>query len=108
MYARVISVKADPKLIEDREELEELGEALTESAEAQPGNCGCFGLIDRSTGRVITITLWATPQDLEASESSSHLRRQLANAQAVIGGPITRETFEVVAHADLPEVASVP
>ena len=101
MYARVISSQADPQRIADSEELEQLGEALAASAVTQPGIRGFYGLVDRSTGRVMTVTLWETPQDLEASESSGYLRCQLANAQAVIGGgPVTRETFEVVAHGD--------
>lgn len=103
MYARVVSAQADPKHIEDTEELQELGDSLAANALAQPGSCGFFGLIDRSTGTVMTITLWETPQDLEASESSGYLRRQLASAQPILTGPVTRETFEVVAHGELPE-----
>ncbi len=108
MYARVVSVQADRERLEDSEELEELGRTLATKAVEQPGSCGFFGLVDRSTGRVMTITLWATAQDLEASESSGYLRRQMASAQAIIGGPITRETFEVVGHSDLPEPKTVP
>jgi len=108
MYARVVSALADPARIEDREELEALGKSLAANAESQPGICGFFGLFDHSTGRVMSVTLWATPQDLEASESSGYLRRQLANAQAILGCPVTRETFEVLVHNEPPEDAPEP
>lgn len=106
MYARIINAQANPERIEDTEELARLGECLAANAEAQPGSCGFFGFVDRSTGRLMTVTLWATPQDLEESESSGYLRRQMANARAILDGPVTRETFEVVAHSELPKATS--
>ncbi|CAN5703140.1 hypothetical protein BH23CHL2_BH23CHL2_24050 [soil metagenome] len=101
--ARVVSAQADPKHIEDTDQPQELGDSLATNGLAQPGSCDFFGLIDRATGAVMTITLWETPQDLEASEPSGYLRRQLASAQPIRTGPVTRETFEVVAHSELPE-----
>ncbi|MEZ4524193.1 MAG: hypothetical protein R3A46_21555 [Thermomicrobiales bacterium] len=100
MYARVVSAKANPERLKDASGLHNLGEALAENAAMQPGIRGFFGLVDRSTGQVMTVTLWATPQDLESSESSGYLRRQMARAEALLGGPVTRETYEVVAHGD--------
>ena len=100
MYARVMSAEVNPKRIEEVEQLQALGESLCSNAAAQSGNCGFFGLFDRSTGRVMTVTLWATPQDLEASESSGYLRQQVADVQAFLGGPVVRETFEVIAHRE--------
>jgi hypothetical protein len=96
MYARVVSAQANPKQTEEVNQLRVLGESLAANAAAQPGNRGFLGLMDWSTGKVMAITFWATPQDLEASESSGYLRRQLASAEAILGGPMIRETFEVV------------
>jgi hypothetical protein len=101
MYARVVSAQASPRRVTEIDTLQRLGESLAENAAEQPGNCGFFGLIDHSTGKVMAISLWKTPQDLEASECSGYLRRQLASAEAILGGPVIRETFEVVAHREI-------
>ncbi len=101
MYARVVSTQANPKCIEEVEGLRVFGESLATDAADQPGSCGFVGLVDWSTGKLMTVTFWATPQDLEASESSGYLRRQMAKAEAILGGPVVRETFEVVAHNEL-------
>jgi hypothetical protein len=95
-----VSAGGNPKHIEDVETLRQLGESLAANAAVQPGTRGFFGLGDWSTGNLMTISLWATPQDLEASESSGYLRRQLARVEAMLGGPVIRETFEVVAHSE--------
>jgi hypothetical protein len=102
MYARIVSAQADPKNIDD-ESFRLLGESLAASACIQPGNRGFLGFFDHSTGKVMAVTLWETPQDLEASECNGYLRRQLARAQPILGGPVVRETYEVVAHAGLTE-----
>jgi hypothetical protein len=99
MFARIVSAQADPKQAADVEALRAMADSLAENALVQPGNRGFLGFFDRSTGKVMAITLWATPQDLEASESSGYLRRQLARAQPILRGPVVRETYEVVAHA---------
>jgi hypothetical protein len=95
MYARVLSAQVRPERLEEM--IRALNETLLPAAAAQPGNRGFLGLADESTGQAMTITFWATPQDIEASESSGFLRRQLAQAAALLGGPVTRETFKVVA-----------
>jgi len=103
MHARVVSAQADPQRVESFEELRQLGEALAENAAEQPGNRGFVGMIDRSTGKIMAVSLWETPQALEASELSHYLRRQIACASSVIGSPVICETFEVVAYAGLSE-----
>jgi hypothetical protein len=100
MYARVVCAQAIPKCVEETDVLQRLGESLADAAAEQPGNCGFFGLVDHSTGKVMAISLWETPQDLETSECSGYLRRQLESARSILGGPVIRETYEVVAHSE--------
>lgn len=98
MYARVLSAQAD---VSDLDQLVEiLNEELLPLAAEQSGNLGFYGLADYSTGRMMTITYWATPQDLQESESSGYLHQQLARASQHLEGPITRETFVVVTRRD--------
>src|SRR5690606_1033686 len=105
MYARVVSAQADPRRVEAYDELRQLGVALAEHAAEQPGNLGFVGLLDRSTGKVMTVSFWETPQALAESELNAYLRRQLAFASCVIGSPVVCETFEVVAQTGLVEIA---
>jgi len=61
----------------------------------QPGYRGYLSLTDRTTGRVISITLWETEADVNASESSGLLREQLGKVAPMLATQVVREVYEV-------------
>ena len=52
-------------------------------------------MLDRSTGKVIAITLWKTEADLLAGETSGYLREQLGKLTHVLATQVVREAYEV-------------
>ena len=59
-------------------------------ARGQQGSTGALLLTDRSTGKVIAISLWASEADMNAAEPSTYV-------DGISVGPPTRETYEVSA-----------
>jgi hypothetical protein len=94
VYARVLCAQADLRRVDELIRL--VNDVLIPAALAQPGNRGFDGFADYSTGKVMTITYWATPEDLMESEASGYLQGQLARAASMLIGPMTLETFAVV------------
>ena len=70
-------------------------DALLPVTKQQPGFKGYLSLTDRATGKVISITLWETEADLNASESSGLLREQLGKVAHVLATQVEREVYEV-------------
>jgi heme-degrading monooxygenase HmoA len=93
MYARVLTAQVQP------DQLDNLIKAIMNSgladAEAYPGFRGTYGLVDRSTGRGMLITLWESARDLEEVEASGILARTLSEIIGCLEGPAVRETYEV-------------
>lgn len=101
MYARVTVLEW--KTGERREGIDETLQILHDSivpvAKQQPGFKGFLGLLDRTGGKGIAITLWETEADLEAGESSGYYREQLAKLEHLshlYALPPYREVYEVV------------
>ena len=68
--------------------------------QALPGYRGAMSLVDRSTGRSISITYWANEQSLAASRQAVEQIRE--RAAATSGSRILDVTEYEVGHADLP------
>ena len=95
MYARVVSAHAQLDKLDQ-------GIAITRSMEAawqqQQGFQGANLLVDRNTGKILTISTWATRTDLEASETSGWYKEQVARFSKTWLAPPTREIFEIAVH----------
>lgn len=93
MFARVNTFKGSSETLEatEREIREEVLPALREVS----GSRGLLALVDRETGKSMGITLWATEEDLRASEEAANRIRSRVEAT---GEEIQSvERFEVVA-----------
>lgn len=101
MYARVISMMIMPAHVDDV--LAMMSETILPVVREQQGFVDAIGLIDRSTGRGMLMTLWEDAHCLESSEMSGYVSAQLVHAAPFLAGPAIRETFEVavppLAHA---------
>lgn len=92
MFARVIATQAgapdqlDGAITLAREQLP--------AAAGQPGFRGFYLLTDAETGKVLTISLWETREQLDAAEAqAAGIRREEAPA---LGAPsLSVETYEV-------------
>jgi heme-degrading monooxygenase HmoA len=95
MFARVIATEVTP---------DQLGRAVTlardqlPAAAQQPGFRGFYLFTDAETGRVMTISLWATREQLDAVEArAAEIRRAEGSAP---GAPsLSVETYEVTLSA---------
>jgi len=97
MYARVVSGQFQLDKVDE-------GIAICQSMERtwqqQQGFQGADLLVDRTTGKGISISNWATRADLEATESSGWYQQQVAKFATVWMAPPVREIYEVAVQVE--------
>jgi heme-degrading monooxygenase HmoA len=93
MYARVTSTQILPGKID--EAIRIYRDSVVPAAREQKGFTGAYELVDRGTGKSLSVSLWDTEADMLAGETSGYLREQVAKFGAVIVGPPTTEHYEV-------------
>jgi heme-degrading monooxygenase HmoA len=93
MFARVSRIQASPDAVELAiRSVEQATPALKQLKGFKRG----YALADRDTGRILTLTLWDTLEDLRASEEkAAQLRAQVAQAGGVGGEPLV-DRYEVI------------
>jgi len=95
MYTRVVTVQI---------QLDKVDEAITIYQSIEPlwkqqqGFQGAQLLIDRTTGKGISLSTWETRADLETTEASGWYQEQVAKFATVFSGPPVREIYEVGVH----------
>jgi heme-degrading monooxygenase HmoA len=92
VVARVIAAQVAPENLDSA-----VGVAREQllAARQQPRFQGFSLLIQRDTGKLMTISLWQTRQDAQAVEAgAAQLRSQLSRAIGVAGTPVM-EVYEV-------------
>jgi len=89
MYARLITVRGVTDIDGAVAHLEETAMSVLK---AQKGYLGLSSLGDRSAGILGLLSLWASPEDREASNSALGKIREEASSQ--FGGDMTVELFE--------------
>ncbi len=93
MYARVLSISTKPDKVDEAISLYQSIEPLWKQ---QQGFVGAYLLTnadDRSKG--ISISIWETQADLEATEASGWYQEQVAKFADVLAAPPERELHEV-------------
>ena len=91
MFARVITTQVAPGQLDGAITL---ARDQLPAAAGQPGFRGFYLLTDAETGKVMTISLWETQEQLDAAEArAAEIRRVEAPA---LGAPsLSVETYEV-------------
>jgi len=74
-------------------------ESVVPDAKRQKGYCGAYFLIDRKTGKVVSITMWDCEDDALANEKSRYYQEQLVKIMNILTKPPIREGYEVVVQA---------
>jgi heme-degrading monooxygenase HmoA len=96
VFTRVISVQATPDGIDGviRFAQEQLPDVQT-----QPGFEGFYLLADRATGDLVTISLWATQEDVEQVEARAAQVRKAAASTGVAQPPAKIYQVEIASLA---------
>ena len=97
MFARVVTVQTRPGKLEEAAGL--FRDSVIPAAKQQAGFGGALLLTDAATGKAVSITLWASEADQQASETSGYLREQVGKVAALLAGPPVAEGFAVSAQA---------
>ena len=94
MYARVVTGQYYPGKSDEGEQL--YRQSILPETRQQPGFKGAIGLVDRSSGKAISITFWETEASAQASgASSSYGQAQLAKVASLFAAVPVVETYEV-------------
>jgi heme-degrading monooxygenase HmoA len=92
-YARVLTTTVQPGKMDEGMQI--VRDSALPAARQQPGFRGWLWLIDRRTGKSMTITFWATEADLLAGETSGYYQAQIAKVAHVLATQVVREAYEV-------------
>src|SRR5712691_10961869 len=94
MYARVITAQNQPGKVDEAVQI--YRESLLPQARQQPGFKGAMMLVDHTTGKGTSITLWQTQADAQTSGTgSAYLQAQIAKAASLLAAAPIVETYEV-------------
>ena len=92
MFARVSTIEGSPERIDEAIRLDR--ETIVSEARKMQGFKGLYLLVDRKTGKQMSIALWETEADLNTSaEAAKRLRGQYVQADAA--QPAKVEVYEV-------------
>jgi heme-degrading monooxygenase HmoA len=94
MFARVVTAQMKKEYLDEAVQIYE--ESIVAYARGQEGFREIRLLSDRETGKMISITLWETEEDMLAGERSSYLRDQFARLIGFLVAQPTTEHFQVV------------
>jgi heme-degrading monooxygenase HmoA len=97
LQARVTHVQARADKID--EAIGIYRDSVVAAAQAQKGYRATYMLVDRATGKRMSITVWESLEALQASEGSGYYQEQLAKFAPVLAAPPTREVYEVSVQA---------
>ena len=92
MRARVTTVLTDPSMTDAGIQL--LQQELVPKLKAQKGFRGFLGLTN-TEGKAVTISLWETEADMEATESTGWYQAQVAKAAPLLKDEPELEHYEV-------------
>ena len=72
-------------------------ESVVPAAKSQKGFCGFYYLVDRKTGKSMSISLWEAEEDAIANEKSGYVQEQVDKIAPYRAEEGVREGYEVVA-----------
>jgi len=96
MFARVITMQLK------RDKLDEAAKYYKElipGVKSQKGFNSNYLLIDRETGKAVSVAFWESKQDIIDDEESGRQKDRLENFKVCLAEPLTREIYEVSAQS---------
>ncbi len=95
MFARTTVMQGRPDTMNEAARI--FAESVLPAAKQQKGFKGALFLTDPATGKGMSVTLWATEEDLKAGEAGGYFKEQIAKFGPLLAGPPTRDVFVVAA-----------
>jgi heme-degrading monooxygenase HmoA len=93
LHARATNVSVQPQMVEETIRIYE--ESIKPALMSQKGIHQVSLLMNRATGKGISITVWESEADGVAYEASGAYREQVAKVAPFFAAPPSLETFEV-------------
>ena len=93
MYARVVNVATKPGTAD--EAIKIYGESVAPAAKSVDGYQGGYLLVDRENNKSISIALYDTLEQLNASAESGYLQKQFAKFGEVLTAPPETTIYQV-------------
>jgi hypothetical protein len=94
MYARVITVLVDVYRVDTAIKIYE--ESVAPAVKLREGGVGALLLVDRSSGRGISITLWENKERLIEAQESGFMQEQIKKFTSMLIGTPDIEALEVM------------
>jgi heme-degrading monooxygenase HmoA len=96
MHARMTRSRVAPTIVDDAVRI--LESSILPAAREQPGYRGYLHLVDRATGDGVSITLWASDDEMRAGETGSYFREQISKVRSLLTGEPDVRGYEVAVH----------
>jgi heme-degrading monooxygenase HmoA len=96
MHARMTRSRVAPATVDEAIGIVET--AILPAAREQPGYQGYIHLVDRATGEGVSITLWASADEMRAGETSPYYRDQIGKVRALLDDAPDVHGDEVALH----------
>jgi len=93
MLARVSTIQGKPQQVEDG--IRNYREQIMPAAKKMTGFKGAYLLVDRKSGKAVSITLWDTEKNLQASTKAADQLRAQASQIVAASKPPAVEIYEV-------------
>jgi heme-degrading monooxygenase HmoA len=97
MFARTTTLQLKIAFIDDA--LKVYSNSIVPAAQAQKGFVEIKLLLDRSSGKAISIAVWETKQDAKANEESLYYQEQLIKLRSYYATPPIKEGFDIAHQA---------
>ena len=97
MFARLTIVQSMPDKIDEVTKIYE--ESVVPAAKSQKGFKGVYMLVDRETGKGVSISLWDSEEDAIANEKSGYYQEQVGKFKDFFTAPPVQEGYEVAVQA---------
>lgn len=93
MYARAVSIQFQPGKVDEASRI--VQDSIVPVMKGQKGFKGQLLLIQRDTGKAMSINLWETEADLTTFETSPLYKELLGKLGSILAGPPAGERYEV-------------
>ena len=97
MFARLTIVQVKPDKIDETTKIYE--KSVVPAAKSQKGYKGAYLLVDRKTGKGVSISLWDSEKDAIANEKSGYYQEQVGKVKDFFTAPPLQEGYEVTVKA---------
>lgn len=91
MFARVMHIQSQPGKLDEIVAL--YRESVLPVLQQQKGFHDTLLLTDPDSGKGMSITLWESAADQQASDANEFLREQIGKVMPLLAGPPTREDY---------------